>query len=126
MRFPHELRESLVLSVDDFFEMDNDDPDATTLASAIIQMLLAAAEDIDMEEDDLVGLIEDECELEDPLQQVLEEEFSKNDELELTGEDVVTLVEKLLGIEWTEAGLEGGYEDEDSYDEEEEDDSEED
>ncbi len=126
MRFPHELRESLVLSVDDFFEMENDDPDATTLAAAILQMFQASAEDIDMEEDDLVGLIEDECELEDPLQQVLEEEFSKNDELELTGEDVVALVEKLLGIEWTDAGLEGDMDYEDDYDEESSDGPEED
>lgn len=115
MRFPNELRESLVLSVDDYFEMENDDPDATTLAGAFIEMLVRAAEDIDFEEDDLVATIEDQAELEEPLTQVLEEEFSKNDELELTGEDVVVVVEKLLGIEWTDAGLEGqmDYEEED-------------
>ena len=116
MRFPNELREALVISVDDYFEMENDDPDATTLAGAFIDILSRAAEDIDFEEDDLVGTIEDQAELEEPLAHVLEEEFSKNDELELTGEDVVAVVEKLLGIEWTDSGLEGEMDyDEDDY-----------
>ncbi len=116
MRFPYELRESLVISIDDFFETENDDPDATTLASVFITAIQNSGEDVDMDEEDLVSLIEDNAELDEPLQHILEEEFSKNDELELTGDDVVSFVEKLLHIEWTDSGLEGEMEyEEDDY-----------
>ena len=116
MRFPYELRESLVISIDDFFETENDDPDATTLASVFITAIQNSGEEVDIEEEDLVSLIEDNAELDEPLQNILEEEFSKNDELELTGDDVVAFVEKLLHIEWTDSGLEGEMEyEEDDY-----------
>jgi len=116
VRFPYELRESLVISIDDFFETENDDPDATTLASVFITAIQNSGEEVDLEEEDLVSLIEDNAELDEPLQHILEEEFSKNDELELTGDDVVAFVEKLLHIEWTDSGLEGEMEyEEDDY-----------
>jgi len=116
VRFPYELRESLVISIDDFFETENDDPDATTLASVFITAIQNSGEEVDIEEEDLVSLIEDNAELDEPLQNILEEEFSKNDELELTGDDVVAFVEKLLHIEWTDSGLEGEMEyEEDDY-----------
>lgn len=105
MKLPFELRESLVIAVDDYLETVNDDPDASTLADALVRCLDQAAEDADYDTDDIIGEIEEEAELEEPLQDTLEYEFTKNDEIELTGEDVVAVVERLIGILWHREGM---------------------
>lgn len=105
MKLPFELRESLVIAVDDYLETVNDDPDASTLADALVRCLEQAAEDADYDTDDVIGEIEEEAELEEPLQDTLEYEFTKNDEIELTGEDVVVVVERLIGILWHRDGM---------------------
>ncbi|MED5371111.1 MAG: hypothetical protein VX899_08870 [Myxococcota bacterium] len=105
MKLPSELRESLVIAVDDYLETVNDDPDASTLAAALMDLLEQAAEDADYDTEDIATEIEEEAELEEPLQDVLEYEFTKNDEIELTGEDVVNVVEKLIGILWHSDGM---------------------
>jgi len=124
MKLPLELRESLVIAIDDYFETENDDPDATTLANAVIRLIEHAAEDADYEDsDDLITDIETAAELEEGMLDALEFEFAKNDELELTGEDIAVAVEKVLGLTWTDDGMDeddldglDGYEDdEDDY-----------
>lgn len=123
MKLPLELRESLVIAVDDYFETENDDPDAATLATAIVRLIEQAAEDADYEEsDDLLTEIETEAELEESMIDTLEFEFAKNDELELTGEDVVLAVEKVLGLSWTDDGMdEDDLDALDSYDDDDDD-----
>lgn len=101
MKLPAEFRESLVIVVDDYFEMENDDPDASTLADAMLRALEQAAEDSDFESDDILAEIEEAAELEEPMLEVMEYEFTRNEELELTGEDVVQVIETLLHLEWT-------------------------
>lgn len=121
MKLPTDLRESLVVALDDYLEMDNDDPDAATLANALLKLIELAAEDADYEEsEDLLSDIEEEAELEEPLVDVLEYEFAKNDEMELTGEDVTRVVEKVLGLEWVDDGMDEDALD--SYDDPDEDD----
>lgn len=123
MKLPQEIRESLVIAIDDYFETENDDPDAASLAEACLRLLDQAAEDADYEEsEDLVTDIENAAELEDGLHDALEFEFAKNDELELTGEDVVQVIERVAGLEWTDDGMDeddldslDGYPDEDDY-----------
>jgi hypothetical protein len=118
MKLPTELRESLVIALDDYLEMENDDPNAATLANALLRLLLQAAEDADYEEsEDLLSEIEEEAELEEPLVGVLEYEFAKNDEMELTGEDVTRVVERVLGLKWSDDGMDEGALD--SYEEDE-------
>lgn len=123
MKLPLELRESLVIAVDDYFETENDDPDATTLANAVIRLIEQAAEDADYEDsDDLITDIETEAELEEGIFDALEFSFAKNDELELTGEDIVTAVEKILGLTWSDDGLdEDDLDALDSFEEEDDD-----
>ncbi|MCP4805636.1 MAG: hypothetical protein GY913_10810 [Proteobacteria bacterium] len=121
MKLPQEIRESLVIAIDDYFETENDDPDAASLAEACLRLIEVAAEDADFETDDLVVDIETDAELEEGLHDALEFEFAKNDELELTGEDVVVAIEKVGGLTWTDDGMEeeldslDGYPDEDDF-----------
>lgn len=124
MKLPTEVRESLVIAIDDFLEMVNDDPDASTLAQAVCRCFEQAAEDADYDTDDITGEIEEGAELEEPLLETLEYEFTKNDELELTGEDVVAAVEKTIGISWANDGMdEDDLESMDGYPEDDEEDA---
>ena len=124
MKLPLELRESLVVAVDDYFETENDDPDAATLANALLRLIEQAAEDADYEDsDDLLTDIQTEAELEEGILDTLEFEFTKNDELELTGEDVVVAVERVLGLTWTDDGMdEDDLDSMEQYDDDEDDD----
>ena len=121
MKLPTEVRESLVIAIDDYLEMENDDPNAATLANAMVKLIEQAAEDADFEEsEDILGDIEEEAELEEGIIDVLEYEFAKNDEMELTGEDVTRVVEKVLGLQWSDDGMD--EDDLDSYEDMDEDD----
>lgn len=101
MMLPREVREHLVMALDEYFETENDDPAADELAGAFIKLLEAAAEDAELEEvDELILNIEEEAELDDSLYDVLGYEFGKHDDLELAGEEVVRFVEKLGILEW--------------------------
>mgnify|MGYP007046917987 CR=1 FL=1 len=118
MKLPTEFREFLVIALDDYLEMENDDPNAVTLAATVVRLLGQAAEDSDFEEaDNILADIEEEAELEEPLIGVLEYEFAKNDEMELTGEDITRVVERVLGLKWSDDGMDEAsldtYEEED-------------
>ena len=118
MKLPTEFREFLVIALDDYLEMENDDPNAVTLAATLVRLLGQAAEDSDFEEaDNILADIEEEAELEEPLIGVLEYEFAKNDEMELTGEDITRVVERVLGLKWSDDGMDEAsldtYEEED-------------
>lgn len=123
MKLPQEIRESLVIAIDDYFETENDDPDAVSLAEACCRLIQVASEDADYEEvDDLVSALEAAAELEEGLHESLEFEFAKNDELELTGEDVVQVIVRVAGIVWTDDGIaEDELDSMDSYPDDEED-----
>ncbi|MCB9746619.1 MAG: hypothetical protein H6740_28850 [Alphaproteobacteria bacterium] len=101
MKLPVEVRENLVMTLDEWFETENDDPDAEELASVFVKFLERAAEEAEVEDaEELVLNIEEEAELDDSLYDVLGYEFGKHDDLELSGEEVVTFVEKLGFLDW--------------------------
>ena len=101
MEIPAQVREALILAIDEYLETDNDQPDAHDLAAQLISSLEEAAEDAKMEDsDELAGLIEEQCDLEEPLVDVLEALFGNSDELELTGEDIVHHFETAIKIDW--------------------------
>ena len=66
--------------------------------------------------DEIILKLESSGELEAGLSEDLEEEFESNDEFEFTGEEVVSLLEKLCDLEWA-AG------DDDEIDEDDDDDT---
>ena len=104
MQLPIEVRDSLVLLLDEYFENVNDTPDAAELAAFVVLRLQEVAEEAGVEEaDEILDNVVENAEFEEPLVVVLQEEFTSNsDELDLTGEDVVTFVASACNLTWDE------------------------
>ncbi|MBN2800835.1 MAG: hypothetical protein JXX28_16990 [Deltaproteobacteria bacterium] len=100
MELPLYLRESLVDEMDQFLEAFSSNPDAEAVAQYLIELLESYADGAEV--DDIVGEFEDENALDGGLSEVLEGEMSSNDEFEYTGEEVVSLLETLCDIEWSD------------------------
>jgi hypothetical protein len=109
------VRESLVTDLDEFLEAFSTEPDPEQVATYVIEQLETYADDSGI--DDIVPALEEEGELEGSLQEVLESEMASNDEFEFTGEEVVSLLERLCGIEWDQDS-----DDDDDLDEDDDDD----
>lgn len=108
-----EFRETLVDELDELLEAYGNDPDPEPIATFLIEQLEMYAEDYAI--DDIRIKLEASGELEAPLKEVLESEMSSNDEFTFTGEELVSLLERLCNIEWDEVEE---YEDEDELDDE--------
>lgn len=118
MQLDSEFRENLVDELDSMLEAYGDSPDHEAIANFIIEHLELYADEYGV--DDIITTLEADGALEAPLRDVLEDELSSNDELEITGEEVVSLLERLCSIEWSDdIDNDDGLDDED---EEEEDD----
>lgn len=117
MDLPNAIRDKLVMSVDEYLETVNEDPDAGSLSEYAISTLCNAAEEVGVEDaEDLIINIEEEAALDESLVETLEYEFSNNDEIGLTGEEIVSLMEKVCGIEWQDKEEDKFDEDEDPFD----------
>lgn len=103
MQLPVEVRESLIVTLDEYFENENDSPDASELAHFLVQSLEQVAEEAGVDGvEDLIERIEEEAELDEALVRVLQDELSANDELELTGDDVIAFFVDICQIKWDE------------------------
>lgn len=121
MQLPYSIRESLVDEMDEYLESYGSTPDPEAVAAYIIELLEGHAEEQGV--DDVVVELEESGSLDEPLQDVLEQEMSSNDEFEYTGEEVVSLLERTCDIEWEESDEdEEEDEDEEAESDEEEDD----
>jgi hypothetical protein len=119
VQLPYSMRESLVDDVDEFLEAFSSDPEPEAIANYVVEGLETFADEEGI--DDIIATLEEGGELEASLLETLETEMTSNDEFEYTGEEVVSLLERLCGIEW-----EGDQEeDEDDEDDDEDDDDEE-
>jgi hypothetical protein len=117
IQLPHEMRDHLVERLDEYLEAQTGTPDGEVVAAYVIDLLGTVAEELKVDDADEITLkLESSGELEASLQELLEEEFESNEELEYTGEEIVTLIEKVCEVEWTTA------DEEDADEEEEEDD----
>jgi hypothetical protein len=118
------MRESLVTDIDEFLGAFSSDPEPEQVAAYLIDQLETYADDEGI--DELVPALEEEGELEGSLQEALETEMASNDEFEFTGEEVVSLLERLCGVEWEDADEddEDGDGEEDDEDEDESDEEE--
>jgi hypothetical protein len=119
VQLPHSVRESLVDDIDEFLEAFSSDPEPEQVANYVIELLETYADEEGI--DDIVASLEEEAELEGSLHETLETEMSSNDEFEYTGEEVISILERLCGIEW-----DTDEDDEDDWDEDDEDDEDED
>lgn len=117
MQLPYSMRESLVDDIDEFLEAFSSDPEPEQVANYLVEALETYADEEGI--DDIVATLEEEGELEASLSEALEGEMTSNDEFEYTGEEIVSLLEKLCGVEW-----DGEDDDEDDEDDDEDEDDE--
>ncbi len=113
MQLPFSMRDSLVEDLDEYLDAISSTPDTEAVVAYVIELLETYGEDEGI--DDIVAQFEEEAQLDGTLSESLEEEMSSNDEFEYTGEEIVSLLERLCDIEWEAA------EEEEAEEEEEED-----
>ena len=124
MQLPNSMRDHIVDDLDEYLEAVSASPDTEAISAYVIELLETYAEDAGI--DDIVAALEEETALDGSLVETLEEEMSSNDEFEYTGEEIVSLVERLCEIEWIEGEEEDADDDDDDTDDEEEEEEEED
>jgi hypothetical protein len=116
------MRDALVEDIDEFLQAFSDDPEPEAVASYLTESLEEWADQQGIEE--IITTLEEEGELDASLQETLETEMSSNDEFEFTGEEIVSLLERACGIEWTEDEDDDEDDDDDDEDDDDEDDDE--
>lgn len=114
---PHELRDTLVEHLDDWFEAQASTPDAEVVAAYVIELIGAMADELKIDDaDEIVLKLETSGELEASLQELLEEELETNEELEYTGEEIVSTLEKACEVEWASKDDEEEFEEDEDED----------
>lgn len=117
IQLPHEMRDTVVEQLDEYLESQSGSPDGESVAAYVIELLGTVAEELKVDDaDEIVLKLETSGELEASLQELLEEEFERDDELEFTGEEIVSLIEKVCDVEWTTKDDEEEDEDDDDDD----------
>ena len=115
MQLPFSMRDSLVEDLDEYLEAISSTPDTESVVNYVIELLETYGEDEGLEE--IVATLEEEGQLDGTLSEALEEEMSSNDEFEFTGEEIVSLLERLCDIEWERSEDDEDDDDEDDDDE---------
>lgn len=123
MQLPNSMRDNMVDGLDEYLDAVSASPDTEAIANYVIELLETYAENEGI--DDVLATLEEAAALDGTLVETLEEEMSSNDEFEYTGEEIVSLLERLCEIEWIE-GEDDDLDDEEEEDEEEEEEDEED
>jgi hypothetical protein len=118
VQLPNSMRDHLVVDLDEYLEAVSASPDTEAISAYVIELLETYAEDAGI--DDIVAALEEETALDGLLVDTLEEEMSSNDEFEYTGEEIVSLLERICEITWVEREGDDDEDDEDDEDEEEE------
>ncbi len=123
MQLPHEMRDAMVEHLDEYLEVQSGSPDGEAVAAYVVELIGTVAEELKLEDtDELVLKLETSGEMDATLLELLEEEFESNDEFEYTGEEIVSLVEKVCEIDWTTKDDEDEDEDDEKDDKEDDDD----
>ena len=122
MELPLNIRDSLVEDLDDYLEALSSNPNPEAVAAYLVEQLEVYAEEEGV--DDIVGTLEDEGSLDGTLLETLEGEMESNDEFEWTGEEIVSLLERLCDLEWDEDDLDDEDDEDEDEDEDEEDEDE--
>ena len=113
MELPSALRDSLVERLDRYFEALGESPEAEAVVSYTLELLEEYGDESG--EDDIVLALEEEGALDGSLATVLEEEIESSSDFEPTGEEVVSLIERLCGIEWGDGDGSDDDDDDDLY-----------
>lgn len=120
MQLPNTMRDNMVDDLDEYLDAVSASPDSEAIAGYVIELLETYAENEGI--DDIVAGLEEAAAIDGTLSETLEEEMSSNDEFEYTGEEIISLLERLCEIEWIESEdeLDFGNEADDEEEEEEE------
>ena len=98
MILPLSLRDNLITDTQNFIEAMGDHTDAESIAGFVIEQLEMYGEEAVL--DDIIAGLEDQSDIDGALSEFLEDEISSNQELFLTGEEIITLIERVTLIEW--------------------------
>ena len=122
MQLPISIRDSLVDDLDEMLDAYSTEPDTEAVVSYLLEQLEILADEEGIE--DVLTSLEEEAALDAPLNEVLESEMDSNDEFEFTGEEVVSLLERICEIEWEDDEDGDEWEDDDEDDEDDDEDEE--
>jgi hypothetical protein len=123
VQLPISIRDALVDELDEMLDAYSTDPDTEAVVTYLLEQLEILADEAGIE--DVLTEMEEDASLEAPLPEVLESEMSSNDEFEFTGEEIVSLLERICAIEWDEEGADSDEWDDEEEDEEEDEDEDE-
>ena len=98
-----EFRDDLVDELDELLEAYGSSPDPEPIADFLIDQLEMYADERAI--DDILIKLEESGALDTPLQEAIESEMGSNDEFEFTGEEIVSLLERLCNIEWGDVAV---------------------
>ena len=112
MQLPGSLRVELLDEIDQFLQAASAGPEALT--QCVLDLLETFGDEQGI--DDICSSLEDSGGLEAPLQESLENEFTTNENFHETGEDAISVIEQLCGIDWID---DADFDDLEELDEEE-------
>ncbi|MFH1467365.1 MAG: hypothetical protein ABIO70_23480 [Pseudomonadota bacterium] len=110
IELPQEYQDLLAEQLDEYLATLSSSAETPAIVQDMLAILQAAADECEVEipGGDLVAWFEADSDLEDNLLALLTEELEGEDLDDLTGEDIISLLEKFVEIEWVD-------EDEESY-----------
>ncbi|NCG18386.1 MAG: hypothetical protein GWP91_05145 [Rhodobacterales bacterium] len=123
MLLPPSLRDQLVDALDEFLDALGNSPEAEPICNYILELIELYSDENEL--DDIISELEESGALEESLGDSLESEMASNDEFEFTGEELVSLLERMCEIDWDGDEPRSEEDEEDEEDEEEEEEEEE-
>lgn len=104
LELPQSMRELLVEHLDDYCEKLDDTSDTDAIAEAVVEAIEAVGQEVtSINAEEIVSQLEASGELDASLVEVLEDAFASSSGFDYSGEEIVTLIEKLCEIEWMDA-----------------------
>jgi hypothetical protein len=103
IQLPQDMRDMLVERIDERIETGDVVEEIEDFIAGILEILPLVAEDCDVDgAEDLVAALESSGDLDISLAECLQEQYERNLDDGMSGEEIVSFVEKLCEIEWSE------------------------
>ncbi len=104
IELPQEYRDLLEEQIDEYLDDDSRSDDAATMVQDLVELLQRVADEseVEVQGGDIVAYMENEGDLEDGLFDLLLEELEDEDLEDFSGGDLITLIEKIVEIEWND------------------------
>ena len=104
VELPYSLRVLLVEAINEYCERMDPGTDSDVIAEAVVEQLETVAEEISsVDAEDIIPSLEATMENGHSLVIALSDHLEATDQSELSGEELMALVEKFCEIEWTNA-----------------------